>query len=365
MFDELKKSSSSIFEERISSPFFGSFIFSWLIWNWQIMYLTFFVSQENIKPLTKIEYIKIHNSNLWYLLAGPLVSAIILITLVPFLSNWLYKIYLKFEKERSTWKEQSDATKRLTIEQSAQIRNEITEQSAKNQQQIDIKVTELKIKQEQVDILTQEKFKFKILFARYGKNEIFIDATAKVGLLITGRNRFIVTNEDLGGDPLPGIPKELFIVYSVQNVIYSTTAKELYEVAMNPTGSTLDVTETPESQRSYQEHAKSISNSISIEHLFPGTWKLAYSGAMNGNEEVNIEGNQYFAKPENSPAFLHYFDLENAAFSYEQMTITFTKVSIGTDNRKVDCILHINEIGKSYQGIESNGTIQVSYMRIS
>ena len=35
---DVKKSLNSIINERISSPFYGTLILSWLIWNWK--YLT-------------------------------------------------------------------------------------------------------------------------------------------------------------------------------------------------------------------------------------------------------------------------------------------------------------------------------------
>ena len=139
MPSELRKSISSIFEERITSPFYGSFIFSWLVWNWQIIYLTFFVSQDAVKPLTKIDYILSHYSSVLTLLVFPFGSALFLIVAVPWLANRLYKVHLYYEKERTTWKEQFDSKRRLTIERSAQILNDMLEQETKHQKQIELK----------------------------------------------------------------------------------------------------------------------------------------------------------------------------------------------------------------------------------
>ena len=56
MIANLKKSLSAILYERTSSPFYGTLIVSWLVWNWKIIYLTFFISEDKIE-LDKISYI--------------------------------------------------------------------------------------------------------------------------------------------------------------------------------------------------------------------------------------------------------------------------------------------------------------------
>lgn len=366
MFDEIKKSASSIFEERLSSPFFGSFIFSWLLWNWQIVYLTLFVSQEYIKPLTKIDYILKNNSNFLYLLVGPFLSAIVLITLVPFLTNRLFKVYLYFEKERIKSKEDLNLARRITIEEAAQIRNEMLEKDTKNQQQITAKVSEVTLLKEQVELLNQEKIKFKVLFARYGKKDSYIDVTQRINVLLLGQRKFLVKNDDLGGDPLLNVHKELLIVYSWQNEIHVITVKENYEVDIDPTTGLLVTKETEESKIAYRNPINDEDNNriSSIQGLFPGTWELSYTGTITGNEEVEIrDKNKYFAKPENTSSFIHSFNLENIVVDLDLNKILFTKVGVGSDMRRVESILEIVEIGKIYQGTEDNENIKVIYTR--
>ena len=36
------------FDNRVKSPFIGSYIISWLIWNWHIIYAAFFMDQKLI-----------------------------------------------------------------------------------------------------------------------------------------------------------------------------------------------------------------------------------------------------------------------------------------------------------------------------
>lgn len=270
MWSEFKKSVSSIFEERITSPFYGSFIFSWIIWNWKIIYLTIFVSQDNIQPSNKIDFILQNYANWWHLIVLPFVSAVVLVTLVPWFSNRLFKINLYYEKERTTWREDSDSSRRLTVEQSAQIRNDLLEQELKHQKQIDIKNNEIIIANNQIEKLSTEKLNaqeslfeldkqnkaFKILYARYGKNESFSEITQIVTDLIATKNKFLVKNEELGGDPSHGVKKELFIVYNTPTSVQSITVKEYYEIER--TNDKLIAIETDESKRAYG--ANSITN---------------------------------------------------------------------------------------------------------
>ena len=159
MFSEAGKSFKKIFEERITSPLYGSFILSWAIWNWKIIYLTVFVSQEYIKPLTKIDYIIIHYINWCNLIWYPFISAIVLIGLIPLLANQAYRVNLYYEKQRRNWKEKFDAGRRLSIEQSAQLRSEMFEMNYNHLKQIDAKESENKISRQQVELLLAEKTK--------------------------------------------------------------------------------------------------------------------------------------------------------------------------------------------------------------
>ena len=86
MIDELKKSLSAILYERTTSPFYGTLLISWLIWNWKIVYLTVFISESSINT-DKINYIVSNFNDIHCLLIYPLISTIVLLTVVPFISN--------------------------------------------------------------------------------------------------------------------------------------------------------------------------------------------------------------------------------------------------------------------------------------
>ena len=126
MITELRKSIHSILYQRVSSPFFGTLILSWVIWNWRIVYLTLFINAKEIGK-NKIEYITSEFSDVNFLLWYPIASTIVLLTLVPFVSNGAYWLSLKFEKWKKDQKNSIEKKQLLTLEQSIQLREEIVE----------------------------------------------------------------------------------------------------------------------------------------------------------------------------------------------------------------------------------------------
>jgi hypothetical protein len=130
MIDEFKKSINNILYERVTSPFYGTFIISWLIWNWNIVYLTLFVSEKSLK-VSKIVYI---NSNLidyckmiWY----PLASSALLILVLPFVANGAFYVNLKFTVWKRNQKQKIEGDELLTKAESFALRQEILEQENK------------------------------------------------------------------------------------------------------------------------------------------------------------------------------------------------------------------------------------------
>ena len=97
MIDELKKSLSAILYERTTSPFYGTLLISWLIWNWKIVYLTLFISENKINT-DKINYITNNFNDIHCLLIYPLISTVVLLTVIPYISNGAYWLSLKFNK---------------------------------------------------------------------------------------------------------------------------------------------------------------------------------------------------------------------------------------------------------------------------
>lgn len=88
MINDIGKSFCKNLNDRISSPFYGAFMVSWLIWNWKIWYVTFFIDSELLlkkEGILKIDYIlKLYPQET--LLENGFIRLIIL----PFLSAWFF-----------------------------------------------------------------------------------------------------------------------------------------------------------------------------------------------------------------------------------------------------------------------------------
>lgn len=127
MIDELKKSLSAILYERTTSPFYGTLLISWLLWNWKIVYLTLFISENKINT-DKINYITNNFNDIYCLLIYPLISTVVLLTVIPFISNGAYWLSLKFNKWKKDQKNVVEMKQLLTLEQSMELREQISEQ---------------------------------------------------------------------------------------------------------------------------------------------------------------------------------------------------------------------------------------------
>lgn len=121
---DISKSMKEILNERISSPFYGSLIVSWILWNWEIPYVTFFVDPTKL-DLNKLDYIKINCSNVWFLVVGPLVSTFVIIWLLPYISNKAYEITLRYDTKRINKKHEIEKSQLLTYEESLKLRTEM------------------------------------------------------------------------------------------------------------------------------------------------------------------------------------------------------------------------------------------------
>jgi len=124
MLDEIKKSINATLYERTASPLYGTLVISWSLWNWKIFYLTMFVSEEKIS-INKIDYIVNNFSNPHHLITYPVISALVMLTLIPFASNAAFWLTLKFEKWKKYQKNLVENKQLLSIEQSIELRTRV------------------------------------------------------------------------------------------------------------------------------------------------------------------------------------------------------------------------------------------------
>lgn len=144
MLDEIKKSISASLYERTTSPLFGTLFVSWSVWNWKIIYLTLFISEKEIIGKTKIEYILANYYDNCTLYWFPLISTVILITIIPFVSNGAYWISIMFLKWKKDKKNEVEKNQLLSLEQSINLREQIANQELKFATLIEDKNLEIK-----------------------------------------------------------------------------------------------------------------------------------------------------------------------------------------------------------------------------
>lgn len=108
MLNEVKNSIKNNLLNKLVSPFYGAFIISWLIWNWEILYATIFVDPELLwisKGLLKLDYIlsfyppEKYIVNIIFLAIGPLLSSYIAVFIFPMITKRFYKKSLESEAE--------------------------------------------------------------------------------------------------------------------------------------------------------------------------------------------------------------------------------------------------------------------------
>ncbi|MBK3516696.1 hypothetical protein [Carboxylicivirga marina] len=125
MIDEALKSIRAILYERTVSPLFGTFFFSWSLWNWKIYFVIFLTETKELNGLTKFDYIDTHLLNWCCGLFWPAVSSLIILTGYAWLSEQAYKLWLTFDVRKNKIKNEKEEKKLLTKEQSINLRLEI------------------------------------------------------------------------------------------------------------------------------------------------------------------------------------------------------------------------------------------------
>lgn len=154
MLPDLKKSIDRILHDRLTSPFWGAFMLSWLIWNWRIPYVSIFVDQDKL-PGTRIDYIvsaiNWKDAGLW-----PFLSAIGIILIAPLLTNGAYWVYIRYEQWKVEQKSQVDKKRRLTIEESVKLKSMLHQQEEDFDQRLNKKESQIQLLQSQIVELQNE-----------------------------------------------------------------------------------------------------------------------------------------------------------------------------------------------------------------
>lgn len=232
MMSEIRKSIYATLYERSTSPLWGTFIISWLVWNWKIPYVTFFVSEKVVSD--KIKFIVEHHSNWIDMIGAPAASTAIIIGLVPLLSNGAYWLTLEYQQWRTNKKREYEKDRLLTIEESTAILNDMALAEEKfvktiNKKDNDIMSYHQRLEglQSTLNRIDHEARTLKIHKAYYGTGTNKREVTQRLQQQIID-NKIIgtVNNEFIGVDPAPGEQKTLEIIFSKQGMVNILTYVE-------------------------------------------------------------------------------------------------------------------------------------------
>lgn len=154
MLSEFRKSINAILYDRIASPLSGTFILTWLVWNWKIIYLSLFVDDKFLDR-SKLEIIQEEYLNIWDGLLYPLFTTIILLTVYQFVAEFAYRLWLYFKKRKSDLREKFENKRLLTLEQSIQLRLEMKSQEERFEKINEDKNKEIELLRNQIEKFTR------------------------------------------------------------------------------------------------------------------------------------------------------------------------------------------------------------------
>ena len=139
------------FQEKTSSPFWYTLFFSFILWNWQILYLLFWedTSKSTISKVEHIcknyfwwsniwpecNFINAIWNNFWLILyySFPLIIAFLSIWVIPIISNFAFRKRLEFIEKReldimnsntNLWKEKKNKAMSLVKSEEESMRKE-------------------------------------------------------------------------------------------------------------------------------------------------------------------------------------------------------------------------------------------------
>ena len=139
---------------------------------------------------------------------------------------------------------------------------------------------------------------------------------------------------------------------SEYKILYDTIRKQIYNVDEKVKDILSELGKQP--------------NFLDIESVFPGTWKNDYKFKSNdaGSEILQIKDGKYFIQGR------HWFNIQDFSINYDKSEISFLKVGLTNDLRRLRNKLKVIKLGEKYEGIETddidkNIYTSIIYSRIS
>jgi len=127
MLNDFRKSIQSVLYERVRSPFSGAFFFSWIVWNWKLIFYLIF---SNVLINDRIKFVDENYINIYNNLIYPFASTVFLIVVYPFITTAGYWVWLKFKTWQIKIRNDIEKNQLLTLEQSITLRMQIRNQKS-------------------------------------------------------------------------------------------------------------------------------------------------------------------------------------------------------------------------------------------
>lgn len=117
--EDHKKMINSVVFDRLTNPLTSTFLISWVVSNWNLFYITFFVYKYD-DGMNKIDYL-ISKANSFHILELPLIYTGFLLFIYPLLVQWTYENWLELKQKRLDVKNKYDRKKTFTLEEYSKL----------------------------------------------------------------------------------------------------------------------------------------------------------------------------------------------------------------------------------------------------
>lgn len=121
MLDDFRRSVQSIIHERMVSPVFGTFLFSWVGINWKVVLIIISTSLVTTEKISAIESLLILKNAILF----PLISTLVLVVAYPWISIGGFYIWEAAKKKKRDIFNSFDGQTVLTLNQSIALRLEM------------------------------------------------------------------------------------------------------------------------------------------------------------------------------------------------------------------------------------------------
>ncbi len=146
--NEIWNSIAVWFRERTSSPLYGAYIMSFIVWNWKIFYTLFWQDQSALL-IPKIEYVQsrlLFGSNpfinFFYASIPPVIGTCAIIRLLPYINFWAHRVTDRFYYERKTASDIAKISYEKGLKERLRQLAEIKQGQAESVQEISRSMTE-------------------------------------------------------------------------------------------------------------------------------------------------------------------------------------------------------------------------------